>query len=429
MKPVRLVRDIVRTKTAAGSKSGKGKFRIVRKLASFKIPFYIWSVVILAEAVCVLEIIPKTVLNPILSPINVAEQAALAQNIVASVSTSTAPTSTMNDVVSSAPPAIQAGLLPLVKMPPFKPTNKPTSTAALSEKVAVPAVPATITARSLLDATTLNAIERYDGPYKVTLTTAAGTYGKITWGIEATTLTVGKSVFSVSSSCNPAPNVPAIGASDRSLTFDMQTSYACTIGLTPDFGSNRIAQSKQFSFTTGTGQLVVTQPSSMDTLLHDGVDLGGFVFNNESAHAITITGLGLDISYTALNTGNPLLLKFLDPATNAQLADYHMETIAASLAAPYMHMGTGVTIPLSFTINAGTQKMLPLSIIGVQRLQIGGVDPAITITVRKVVFNQNLNRTVLNSASISWSCVVVPIGGYNPNATSGPYASGRGCSQ
>jgi hypothetical protein len=73
--------------------------------------------------------------------------------------------------------------------------------------------------------------------------------------------------------------------------------------------------------------------------------------------------------------------------------------------------------------------MLPISIIGVQRMQIVGINPAITVTVRGVTSNQNLNRTMFQSAVLSWSCVTIPVGGYNPNATSGPYATGQACEQ
>ena len=39
----------------------------------------------------------------------------------------------------------------------------------------------------------------------------------------------------------------------------------------------------------------------MATVLQSGENDGGFVFNNSSAEAVTVTGLTLDVSYTALN--------------------------------------------------------------------------------------------------------------------------------
>jgi hypothetical protein len=323
-------------------------------------------------------------------------------------------------------------LLPAVQVA-FKSTSVATSSKKIvvqMSRSAIASTPAAITAKSLIAATTMSVGERYDGSYGIKLTTDAGTYGKITWGLDATTLQVDSSVFAVSYSCDPAQNAAAANAPDQNPTFNIDTSYACTIGLAPNSGSDQFVQSKQFSFTTGAGQLVVTPPTSMDTVLHDSNDAGGLVFSNENNSPITITGLDLDLSYTALDTANnPVILEFLDPDTNAPLANYHLETLAADPASPYTYAGTNINIPLSFTIAAGIQKMLPVSIVGVQRMQISGVNPAITISVRGVTSDQNLNRTVLHGATISWSCVTVPVGSYNPNATSGPYATGQVCEQ
>lgn len=186
-------------------------------------------------------------------------------------------------------------------------------------------------------------------------------------------------------------------------------------------------QSKSFSFTTGRGQLVVTGPTSMDVLLHSDTDLGGFIFRNDNPSPLTITGLDIDVSYTALNISNgPLVLRFEDPTTGASLHDYNLETLAAAPSLPYTYAGTDIHIPLYFTIGAGDQEMLPVTVLGVQRLNITGVNPTISIALRQVTTNQTLNRTVVNNADISWSCVV-PVGAYDPNATSGPYATGQAC--
>ena len=271
----------------------------------------------------------------------------------------------------------------------------------------------------------------YDGPYRVTLVTDAGTYGKITWDLSKTTLTIGGSnmTFAASSLCNPTPNVPAANETDQSLTFDIQTSYVCTVSLTPNFGNDKRTMSKQFSFTTGAGQLIVTAPTSMNTILKGGENLGGFVFENDNSKSITLTGMDIDVAYAGLDvTNGPLILRFENPATNVSLDDYHLETLAVDPSRPYAHAGTDIHIPISFTINAASQEMLPVDLLGVQRLNISGVDPTATISVRQVTTNQNLNRIVVDAASISWSCTV-PVGEFDPNATSGPYATGRVCAQ
>jgi hypothetical protein len=354
----------------------------------------------------------------------------MAQNVVASFEASTTPTSTAESTSLDMLPAIQPGLLPIVSSSPFKATSTAGKKTVVrpSRSTAAPAQTA-ITAKSLLDATTLSMSERYDGPYKITFVTDAGVYGKITWDLAKTVLTIGKSIptFSISSSCNPAPNIATAGAPDQNPTFDVRISYVCTLVLEPNSGSDRRSQTKQFSFTTGAGQLVITSPPAMNTLLQDNINLGGFVFRNDDSEPITVTGLDIDVSYTGLDTANtPLVLRFLDPITNVSLDDYHLEKLAVGTSSSYAHAGTGIHIPLSFTLNAATQKMLPITILGVQRLHVYGVDPTLAVTVREVTTNQNLNRVVLNSANVSWSCVI-PLGAYDPNATSGPYATGQAC--
>ena len=223
--------------------------------------------------------------------------------------------------------------------------------------------------------------------------------------------------------------MPPYDAIDQSPTFNVRASYACTINLTPISGSSRQTQSKQYSFTTGAGQLVVTPPSYMNTVLKDNENFGGFVFRNDDAEPVTITGLDIDVSYTALNIADsPLVLRFMDPSTELSLTDYHLENLAVNPSLPYTHAETNIHIPLSFTINASSPKMLPIKILGAHRMSISGVDPTITVTLREVATNQSVTKIVLGSAKLSWSCIVA-VGAYDPNATSGPYATGRACQQ
>ena len=451
MKKARVVQDVVRTKAAA-SRGGTGKFRYIKSVAktaskifSFKIPFFIWLVVVLAEATYLIKVIPGTnvqswpfsplaaLINPA-SGNNVPPKTAIAENNIPELAVAEMSTSTATDTSLDILPAVRPGLLPAVTAPIFEAA----STKAAGKKIVTVTArtaskpSAAITAKSLLAATALSVVERYDGPYKIALVTDAGTYGKITWGLDKAVLAVGGSAptFAVSFSCDPGSNVPAANAADQGPTFDVRTSYACAIGLTPNSGNDRGTQSRQFSFTTGAGQLVVTPAVSMNTVLRDGGNDGGLVFNNENSEPMTISALDVDVSYKGINVANgPLVLRFEDPATNVSLADYHLETLAADPSSPYAHAGTDIHIPLSFTIPAASQKMLPVSVLGVEKLHVDGLDPDITITVRQVITDSNSNKSVLNSAEISWSCVTVPIGSYDPNATSGPYASGQACLQ
>jgi hypothetical protein len=455
MKPIRVVQDIVRPKTVGKPRGGKAVVMHLKNAAnavsrsfSVKIPFFVWLVIILAEGGYMVKTSPEIIsylstfqwsaawVKPD-GPASTLQEAMIAQNVVVLSSATSSPvsTSTPNATSSDALSLIEPGLLPMVQMSPFIPVSAATSGKVFSSGIksnkskSTSAAPTVITAASLLDATTISMRERYDGPYKITLITDAGTYGKVTWDFTATTLTISKSVpsFSISFSCNPPPNQPVPGAFDQNPTFNVRTSYACTISLTPLSGNDQQTQSKQFSFATDAGQLIVTSPSSMNTVLTDNTNSGGFVFTNDDTEPITVTGLDIDASYRGLNiTENPLILRFEDPATETSLADYHLEDLAADPSTSYAHTGTDIQIPVSFTVPASSQKMLPVDILGVHRLGIYGIDPTITIALRQVTTNQNVNRIALNSAKISWSCIV-PLGAYDPNATSGPYASGQAC--
>lgn len=446
MKPVRVVQDIVRPKAAAGTKNGIGFFGALRKAASFKIPFIIWFAVTIVEAVAMVKMAPEALSYQWISRIslafvnsapapNVSQQTAVVRNIVVQLPTSGPLSVAASGTILNALPAIQPGLLPMVQSLKFRASS--TVPSVIAKTVIQPAPPKTaptptvITAESLLAATTLSAHEQYDGPYKVTFVTDAGTYGKISWDLTQTVLTVGESVptFSLSYLCDPQPLPPVTDAVDQNPIFNMQTSYTCTVTFTPTAGKDERPESRQFSFMTGAGQLVVTAPPAMDTLLHGNSNSGGFVFRNDNIAPVTVTGLDVDVSYAGLNVSDgPLVLRFEDPVSGASLYEYHMENMAADPSLPFAHAATNIHIPVSFTVAASAQEMFPVEVLGVQRLSVIGVDPTVSVAVRHVDTAQTSAKIVVNSANISWSCIV-PVGAYDPNATTGPYATGRVCSQ
>ena len=249
------------------------------------------------------------------------------------------------------------------------------------------------------------------------------------WGLDEASIGGSGSVprFSVSFSCNPPPNIPASDAPDQSLTFNVRTSYTCTVNLTPTSGGDQRVQSREFSFATGAGQLIVTSPSYNNAVLREDVNNGGLIFNNEDANTVAITGLDIDISYTALNvTDGPLVLRVVNPTTELPLAEYHLENLAVDPSLPYTHSGKDFTISFSFAIGPATQKLLPIQVLGTRRMSISGVDPTVSIKLRGVRTDQSGGKIVLKTDGISWSCIV-PVGIYDPNATSGPYVTGRAC--
>ena len=65
---------------------------------------------------------------------------------------------------------------------------------------------------------------------------------------------------------------------------------------------------------------------------------------------------------------------------------------------------------------------------GVNRMGVSGTSPTVAITVTGLTTNQSDDKLILNNARISWSCIV-PTTAYDPNATTGPYATGQACSQ
>ncbi|MEK7508216.1 MAG: hypothetical protein AAB602_04025 [Patescibacteria group bacterium] len=458
MKPVRTVQDIVRRKALA-TKSGDAKVTFknaasvameVFKSSGARIPFLIWFAVILAESIFLIKIAAEIIPRQFISQLSdvaiksnlaaiVSENSAIVQNVFApldSVSTSSATSSNEMTAVeqkaepAEPPPMTQPAL-------PFKTTSATATSAAVSNKKTAiqPSKPkpaqiqTVVTAKSLIDATTLSTSERRDGPYKVELKTNAGTYGVISWDLGKTQFTVSPSMpsFSISYSCNPSPNMPDHDALDQSPMFNVQTSYKCTISLTPTSGNDRQTQSKQFSFTTGAGQLFITSQSSMNTVLKDNLNTGGFVFRNDDIEPVTVTGIDIDVSYRGLDTtDSPLILRFKDTATELALAEYNLENLAADPSISYAHSGTNIHIPLSFVVNSASQKLLPISVLGVHRLSIYGVNPIVDITLRKITIDKSANKIILSIPKISWSCIV-PIGAYNPNATSGPYATGQAC--
>jgi hypothetical protein len=255
-----------------------------------------------------------------------------------------------------------------------------------------------------------------DSTERLKFVTNAGAAGKITWNLMTTT-TAG---FAVSTSCTPPPASPLPGDPDQNPSFAVRTAYNCTVSLTPQSGADRRTVSQDFNFTTDPGRLVASVAAETDDLLQNNTNDGGFTFDNQDSQPVTITGLTVDVSYTGVVTSTDLLvLRFADPVTGASLYDYPLATDAAGGSA------TGVSIPLSFTISADTQKVLPVNAIGVSILAIDGTSPTINVDLDGVTVNDGI-PTKLVAAQISWSCVV-PTTGYDPYATSSAFMTGQAC--
>jgi hypothetical protein len=300
-----------------------------------------------------------------------------------------------------------------------KPVQTPTTPTASAATMTT-----NISAQDLLAGATTTFRELIAGPYEVTLkNSTAG----ISWPLDATAVPTTAPAFASSFSCDPAPDVATPDALDQSPSFEPSHAYACTVSLTPTTGADRRTQSKVFSFTTPPGQMVVGVASAMSALLANGINNGGIVFTNKDASPASITSLTFDVSYTALNTLNgPLVLRFLDPKTNQSLFDYHLENIPSDAATPYTNTQTGITASLTFAIPAGTQRMLPIEVLGVQRMIMSGTSPTIKITLHNVITDRANMPIVIASPEIAWSCTVA-LTAWDPNATDSPYATGQVC--
>lgn len=289
--------------------------------------------------------------------------------------------------------------------------------------------PEIITAEWLLNQTTLSLTQKIDGAYKVGLTTNVGVLGTFSWDLLSQTIggTGGIPQFRPSFSCTDPPDIPSPDANDQNPSFAVRTAYVCNIALTALTGNDKRTQTKQFSFQTGPGRVIVGVASNVNTVLQDGQNEGGFVFNNQDTEPVTITNLTLQLSFTALSTSSsPLVVRFINPKDNSLLAESHMENLPGDPSSSYTHSGTNIAVPISFTIDAQTQKLLVADIFGVQKYAFNGINPAVTVVMQSITATPSDVKITLANPHIVWSCIV-PTGFFDPNATSSPFMMGTAC--
>lgn len=313
---------------------------------------------------------------------------------------------------SSTPPSIATSLSlrKIVPPAPAQPIMQPTAVASA-------------TAQSLLASSSLSFKELRTGPYEITVHAMEPNDAPLSWNVSAQNIggpATGIAQFATSFVCDPVAGIPSPDAPDQNPIFTPNTNYNCTLSLTPLAGADLRTQSKVFNFTTPAGQLFVAPAAAMDTILTNNTNNGGVVFDNQDASSVTVTGLTFDISFANLNTlNNPLVFRLLDPTTNQSFFDYHLENAPSGTA-------LGVAASSSFAIAGMTQKMLQIQILGVQKMLSPGTTPSVQVTLRGVTTNRSDVKTNVALAQISWSCIV-PTYAYDPNATSGPFATGQAC--
>jgi hypothetical protein len=322
--------------------------------------------------------------------------------------TSTAPTATSEFI---------SGLLPKVALLKTVAAESTTPAATKPTKPAVAAPPAT--ASAILGDTTTTLERRIGGAYGLVFNAVANGRKFLSWQYGATPIggTGGVPQFSATYSCVPPP-VPL---------FAVRTSYDCTVSLTPLSGSDRRTMSQNFSFATGPGEFSASPPANMNTHLVNDQNDGGFVFTNDDTKPVSVLSETFDVTYTGLSTQyGPLVLRLVDPSDATHYLDYHMENFPAVSSSSFTHSAAGITLSFPVTVDASNQKLLPIEVLGVHKLSIVGVNPTVTITLRGVTTDRSDIAMQLGTPHISWRCVVT-LGYYDPNATSGPFATGEAC--
>jgi len=371
---------------------------------------------------------PRTVTITPTAEVATISEVVTSQSGGADIATTT-PSSTTRE--KPEPKIVEAPPAPKETPPPAKSAEKPIlpPPPPVIKKTSLP--PPTkftgpITAQALLDATTLATKQKFSGGYAVALNTGIG---NLTWGLQNATIGDGGTIpkFESSFACDPPPNLPASGDIDQTPSFNVRTTYRCTISLAALVGSDRSAHKKDFSFETAGGQLGVSPSPTIDPLLKDDHMMSGFVFNNRDSQTITVTDLKLDISYAALSLDPiPPIIRFMDSFTDKQLAEYDLGQVPEDTSHPMLHTKTSIDIPVTFPIPAGSQKMIAVHILGVRKIRSIGNDPDLKISLRDITTDPGDVKTVFNFPQLHWACIM-PTTAYDPNATSGPFATGQAC--
>ncbi len=304
-----------------------------------------------------------------------------------------------------------AATVPPPQSPQPRPTTAPRRTATFT------------TADEVLAHTTTTLVRRIGGSYGLTFNVVSGGATVLSWQYGAATIggTNGIPPFAADYNCNPPPMGQA------NPLFAVRTDYACTVSLTALTGSDKRTRSAPFTFATGFGEFFASPPANMNTHLTNDENDGGFVFTNEDSKPVSVLSETFTVSYAGLITAyGPLVLRLVDPANAANYIDYHLENIPAVASSSYLHIGTGITLSMPLTVGAANAKMLPVEVLGVHKLSVAGVNPTVSVTLAGIATDRNDIDLELGAPQISWSCVIAT-GYYDPNATSGPYATGEAC--
>ncbi|HUX35835.1 MAG TPA: hypothetical protein VMV71_02265 [Candidatus Paceibacterota bacterium] len=303
-------------------------------------------------------------------------------------------------------PDVRLKFPPLPKPPPPSLTKKTQRAPAAIRQSSAPVISAPVkvlTPQDVLNATTFTLNQRIDGQYIVILHARTSGYSA-DWGFADSTIGGTASVpkMNMSYSCDPQWNPAPYNSADQNPTFDIATSYSCSISMTDAL--LRTA-SKTISFQTGAGRLFVTS-SNLDTLLKSGSDENGFVFDNQSGSKIMISSLTFDVYFKSLNVSSPIIIRFVNPDDSSSYVDFPVQNLPADVSDPAAKSATGMQeSSFSFSINPHSQRLLTVQLFGIQQLMTIGVNPEFKIMLRQITTDNPSLKTTLFSPSISWSCI------------------------
>lgn len=205
--------------------------------------------------------------------------------------------------------------------------------------------------------------------------------------------------FNSSFDCNPPYNVSQFISSP--ISFDIRTPYACALTLTNSMGQ---VSKKEIDFTTGIGFLTVSGARGSSDLLKSDISGNNISFNNTDDDPVTITGLTMGVSSTALNFGPGATVKFKDYNDNV-LYQYNLADTPQDSSRQYGTAASNIKVPLSLVVPPRTSKVLFIEADNVSFLYVDS-DPTLALSVSNITFDRSDMKISLfqNPIRMSWTC-------------------------
>lgn len=296
-------------------------------------------------------------------------------------------------------PTITVEIQPIIKTKP-KPAVK---IPAPSKKTIQTNPLALLSPDQLLGRTSYILHQNPDGTYWMGFSTNLSDWGlpDLKWDPAGQTVggVNGMPTFNVAFDCNPPQNQSQFISSAAS--FNIRTPYVCTLSVANSAGQ---AAKKEFDFTTGIGFLTVSGARGSSNLLKSDLSTNNIAFTNTDDDPVTITGLSMDVSSTALNFGPGSSVKFKDYNDNV-LDQYDLTSASQDQARQYGKKAQNINVPLSLTIPPHTSKVLFIEVGNISFLYVDS-DPALALALSEITFDRSDMKIsfLQNPIPIYWTC-------------------------